>query len=60
MMHQTAADVTVIVQVLPQRIGPEARVCRARRPPADDLARGGVDDEHHVDKACPRRDVVEV
>jgi hypothetical protein len=42
-----------IVQGLLQRIEHEARMCRARRAPADDAPRIGIDDEGDVDEAGP-------
>ena len=50
--HSTA-DRTAIVDGLLESIEHEAGVRRPRRPPADDLAREGVDDEGDVDEAGP-------
>src|SRR5690606_31605980 len=55
-----AMDRPPIVQGLLQRIEHEARVCRARRSPADDPASIGVDDEGDVDEAGPGRNIGEV
>ncbi len=49
-----------IVPGLLQRIEHEARMCRARRAPADDAPRIGIDDEGDVDEAGPGRHIGEV
>jgi hypothetical protein len=61
MMHEPAAmDRPSIMQCLLQRIEHEARMRRARGPPAHNPAGIGVDDEGDVDKAAPGRDIGEV
>ena len=57
-VHESAAmDRPSIMQCLLQRIEHEARVRRARGPPAHDPAGVGVDDEGDVDEAGPGRDI---
>ena len=51
-VDETAAERPAIMQCLLQRIAPRA--------PADDPAGVRVDDEGHVDEACPRCNVGEV
>jgi hypothetical protein len=61
MVHKPAAmDRPPIVQCLLQRIEHEARMRRARGPPAHDPAGVGIDDEGDVDEAGPGRDIGEV
>ena len=55
-----AMDRPPIMQSLLQRIEHEARMRRARHPPADDPAGIGIDDEGDVDEAGPGRDIGEV
>ena len=60
-MNQTAAsNRSTIVQRLLQRVEDEAGMGRARRSPADDPPREGVDDKGDIDEALPGRDVGEV
>ena len=59
-VDETAADRPAFLQGLLQRIEHEAGMRRARRAPADDPAGVSVDDEGHVDEACPGCDVGEV
>src|SRR3954453_4820545 len=60
-VHEPATmDRPPIMQGLLQRIEHEARMRRARGPPAHDPAGIGVDHEGDVDKAGPGRDIGEV
>ena len=59
-MGEAALRRTAVVQRLLQGIEDEAGMGGARHPPADDPAGEDVDDEGHVHKAPPRRDVREI
>ena len=55
-MHEAAAmSGTPIMKCLLQRIEDEACMCCPARPPADNAACKGIDDEGHVDEALPSR-----
>lgn len=49
-----------VVNSLLQCIQDETGLCRCAYPPADDLARMGIDDESDIDKALPGSDIGEI